>query len=76
MRADGMTDTDINSRRVNMQERLLNEIQLLVTLIEDTEDADPIDDDVITMRRVYRDCLNWRLEEMNLTSHPSLTGSC
>jgi hypothetical protein len=67
---------DSYSRKVNMQEQLLKEIQLLVKLIEDTELADPIDADVMTLRKIYRDCLNQRLEEINPTSHPSLTGSC
>jgi hypothetical protein len=69
MRANGMTDMDINSK-VNMQEQLLKEIQLLVKLIEDTGLADPIDADVLTLRKIYRDCLNRRLEEMNPTSPP------
>ena len=75
MHADAINDTYSHSRKVNMQEKLLEEIQLLVSMIEYTEFADPIDVDIMTMQRIYRDCLEWRLVEIEKLSPPMLAGN-
>jgi hypothetical protein len=39
-------------------------IQMLVQLIAQTEFVDSVDDEVMTDRRIYRACLDWRLAEL------------
>lgn len=43
---------------------LHQQIHELVKLIEQTEFANPLDDDVITDRRIYRACLDWRVNAL------------
>lgn len=56
---------DSHSTQGNTREKLLDEIHMLVKLIEDTGNVDHLDNDIVTLRRIYHDCLKWRLEQMD-----------
>ena len=48
-------------RQFSAGSHLLETIQALVHLIAETEFAEPLTDDVMLDRRIYRACLDWRL---------------